>query len=82
MSSQKNSVAIYRAQLDEDRILWSEALSTLPVDRVDVYFTPEYLLPFESIGRGEATCFVFTQGLATFIYPFIKQNCLLHLFNL
>lgn len=77
------NLSICRASVESERLKWHAALAKLPSDRRDVYFSPEYLLPFEASGRGEALCYIFSQGDALFIYPFLKiailvndQQCL------
>lgn len=50
---------------------WNKLLGSLPPDRKDVYFTPEYYSLYQNYGDGEARCFVFEQDGEIVLYPFL-----------
>jgi len=54
--------------------LWHEYLGRLPVDKQDVYFTPEYYSLYEKNGDGEANCFIFEKDGNIALYPFLKNS--------
>lgn len=53
---------------------WRKMLGKLPKEQQDVYFTPEYYNLYEAYGDGEATCFVYEDGLQVALYPFMKNS--------
>lgn len=52
-------------------IEWNTLLDSLPPDKKDVYFTPEYYSLYQNYGDGEARCFVFEQDGEVVLYPFL-----------
>lgn len=58
----------------KNKNLWYEYLSRLPIDKQDVYFTPEYYSLYENNGDGEAICFVFEKQRSIALYPFLKNS--------
>ena len=52
-------------------IEWNTLLDSLPPDKKDVYFTPEYYSLYQNYGDGEACCFVFEQDGEVVLYPFL-----------
>ncbi len=53
---------------------WREYLQQLPVEKQDIYFTPEYYQLYELLGDGLAQCFVFQKGNDLAMYPFLKND--------
>jgi len=57
-----------------EKALWSKYLNKLPLDKQDVYFTPEYYSLYENNGDGEANCFIYEKDGNIAIYPFLKNS--------
>lgn len=57
-----------------NKVQWNEYLNKLPLDKQDVYFTPEYYSLYEQNGDGEANCFVFEKEGNIVLYPFLKNS--------
>lgn len=55
-------------------VQWNECLNKLPLDKQDVYFTPEYYSLYEQNGDGEANCFIFEKDDNIVLYPFLKNS--------
>mgnify|MGYP001201322540 CR=1 FL=1 len=53
---------------------WSQFLNRLPIDKQDIYYTPEYYKLYEELGDGLAKCFVFQKGEDIAIYPFLMNE--------
>lgn len=53
---------------------WSKLLDSLPPDRKDVYFTPDYYSLYQKYGDGEARCFVFEKDGELVLYPFLMNR--------
>lgn len=58
----------------QDRVQWDEALNQLPVERQDIYFTPEYYQLYEKNGDGKTHCFVFEHNGDLALYPFLMNS--------
>lgn len=58
----------------KDKIQWSDYLYKIPVDKQDVYYSPEYYSLYERNGDGEANCFVFEKDGNIVLYPFLKNS--------
>ena len=52
---------------------WNKLLDSLPPDRKDVYFTPDYYSLYQKYGDGEAHCFVFEKDGELVLYPFLMN---------
>ncbi|MBI3999213.1 MAG: GNAT family N-acetyltransferase [Candidatus Omnitrophica bacterium] len=65
---------ILKGSLETDQKRWLALYEKLPEDRQDVYFLPEYLLPYEKDDRGEALCAFAVSGDAVWLYPFLKSS--------
>jgi len=57
-----------------EKALWSKYLNKLPLDKQDVYFTPEYYSLYENNDDGEANCFIYEKDGNIAIYPFLKNS--------
>lgn len=53
---------------------WSEFLYKLPVDKQDIYYSPEYYSLYEKNGDGGANCFIFEKEGNIVLYPFLKNS--------
>lgn len=52
---------------------WERLLFSVPAERQDVYFSPDYYSLYEAYGDGQACCCVFTEGSELALYPFLKN---------
>lgn len=57
-----------------DKNLWNKYLSRLPINKKDIYFTPEYYELYEKNGDGLAKCFIFEKGEEIGVYPFLINS--------
>ncbi len=53
---------------------WNHYLEKLPIDKQDIYYTPNYYKIYENYGDGKAYCFVFQEENSIAIYPFLKNS--------
>lgn len=58
----------------QDKNTWNEYLRKFPVERQDIYFTPEYYALHENLGDGKAQCFVFQNETGMALYPFLINS--------
>lgn len=58
----------------EDKQIWHNYLSLLPIEQQDLYFTPEYYSLYEKYGDGLPQCFVFEKDGELALYPFLKND--------
>lgn len=63
---------VLQAVLTPERNKWRELWQLLPAIRRDVYYLPEYLIPFEKEGRGQACCAYALDGNSVWLHPFLK----------
>ena len=64
----------YRILTLNERIEWSTCLAKLPLDRQDIYDTPDFYDLCERNGDGKALCFVFEQDGDVAMYPFLLNS--------
>ena len=64
--------SLLRAAVSQDRKQWIDAIEQLPIERQDIYFSPEYLLAYANSADIEACCAVYKNGGAILVYPFLK----------
>lgn len=64
----------YRILSLEDANTWNDLLSTLPSDRQDIYFKPEYYHLYQEYGDGLAECFVYEKDGGVALYPYLKNK--------
>lgn len=64
----------YRILTNDNKSLWSEYFSKLPIEMQDIYFTPEYYDLYEKNGDGKAFCFVLEEENNLALYPFLLNR--------
>ena len=52
---------------------WQEVITMLPLDKQDIYFSPEYLELYANENT-KANCYVFIEKDNIYMYPFMKGN--------
>jgi hypothetical protein len=58
--------------LDSEK--WEYYLNKLPLNQLDIYYTPDYYRLYEELGDGLAQCFVFEYYDGIALYPFLKNE--------
>lgn len=53
---------------------WDEFLENFPIEKRDIYFTPQYYQIYENNGEGKATCLIYKDGKEIALYPFLKNS--------
>lgn len=53
---------------------WHMLYDRLPDIQKDIYYTPEYYSLYETNGDGDARCYVYEEGGAIFLYPFLINS--------
>ena len=64
----------YKVLTTKDKLDWDNALTRLPIDQQDIYFTSDYYKLYQQNGDGEARCFVFEDGEQILLYPFLINS--------
>ena len=65
---------MYKVFRLEDKSLWRESFSSLPLNQRDIYYTPEYYSLYEKNGDGRACCFVYEEDGECVLYPFLINS--------
>ena len=65
---------MYKVFRLEDKSLWRESFSSLPLNQRDIYYTPEYYSLYEKNGDGRACCFVYEENGECVLYPFLINS--------
>jgi len=65
---------ILNAALNSERTLWNFTLEQIGAYRRDVYFRPDYMLPYSRRADKDACCYVFKDNDAVLMYPFMKNQ--------
>ena len=58
----------------DDSDVWKLYLEKLPVEKQDIYYTPEYYQIYQNYGDGQALCFVYQDDNKLALYPFFKNS--------
>lgn len=53
---------------------WSKLISLLPIEKQDVYYTPQYYDLYEGIGNGKACCFIYQKDKHLALYPYLENS--------
>jgi hypothetical protein len=64
----------YRILRLSDSKDWKKLLSSLPVQKQDIYYSPEYYSLYEKYGDGKAMCFAFESNGEVALYPFLINS--------
>jgi hypothetical protein len=67
-------MALYTVYSLEEKNEWNKALSHLPLQLQDIYYSPEYYALYENAGHGKAVCFVLSEKDKIALYPFLLNR--------